>query len=469
MLYRSTRGEEGIHAQEVLQRGLARDGGLYLPETMPHLDLRNYNRHGLPSYPGLANDVLSQFTGSMLKAEALEAILTESYAQFDHACVAPLCQIGPNAWLMELFHGPSLAFKDYALQVLGRLFNHMLARSGDRAVILGATSGDTGSAAIAACAGLQNVEVVILFPQDGPSNLQKRQMTVPAFEAENVHPLAVDGSFDDCQALVKKAFTDPDLGSLALTAVNSINWFRIAAQTVYYVQAALALGAPHRRIQFAVPSGNFGNAYAAHVARRMGVPIDPVIIGTNHNDALTRFFTEGTLQAQKPRPSLSPSMDIQIPSNLERYMFEILDGDAEKCADWMQRLRDRGHIKIGKGDLKEAQSHFQAFGVSDDETLETIRNVYHATGQIIDPHTAVGVAAAQKALDGDPSSRHDSPMVITSCAHPAKFPETTARALGHSCGPVTHPGLAELENRKEFMNKMQNDYATLKNYLLNEL
>ncbi len=397
--YRSTREAAAaapLDFAEVLLAGLAPDGGLYVPDRVPVLTPDEIAALAGQDYAAVAARIIGAFIGERLGAAALAPLLAESYRGFSHAAVAPLKQLDAGLWLLELFHGPTLAFKDYALQVVGRLFDAVLRERGERVTIIGATSGDTGSAAIEACRDRDAVDIFILYPRDRISEVQRRQMTtVPS---ANVHAIAIDGTFDDCQDLVKAMFADAAFRDAHnLSAVNSINWARILAQTVYYFAAAVALGAPRRDIAFAVPTGNFGNVYAAHIARRMGLPVAALVIGTNRNDILARFFATGRMTIGTVEPSLSPSMDIQVSSNFERFLFELKGGDGAAVAAAMRAFRATGTLPASAAEWREATRLFASCRVDDEETRATIAATWRRSGELLDPHSAVAVAAARMA------------------------------------------------------------------------
>ncbi|OYW08252.1 MAG: threonine synthase, partial [Rhodospirillales bacterium 12-71-4] len=393
MRYISTRGEAPPRDFEgVLLAGLAEDGGLFVPETWPVLTSAEWRGlRGLP-YPDLAARILALFTGGQPDEATLRPMLRQAYAGFGHPAVAPLVQLDTRVFALELFHGPTLAFKDMAMQALGPLFDHVLARRGQRVTIVGATSGDTGSAAIEALRDRATVDVVILHPEGRTSPVQRRQMTTVL--APNIANLAIDGSFDDCQDLVKAMFADaPFRAEMQLSAVNSINWARIALQIPYYVAAALALGAPDREVAFSVPTGNFGNVLAAWAARRMGLPIAQLLIGSNRNDILTRFLSANDMTMRAVEPSLSPSMDIQVSSNFERLLFELLGRDAPATAQTMRRFRAEGRMPVPDEAWHSAARIFRGFTLGDEGILAEIARL-HGQGYLADPHTAVGTAAA---------------------------------------------------------------------------
>lgn len=424
MIYQSTRGDAPrLGFADVTLTGLARDGGLYLPTTWPRLgEERIRALRGLP-YAALAREILACFTGDDVPREVLERLTTTAYGRFDHSAIAPLKQLDTSLHVMELFHGPTLAFKDFALQFLGHLFNHLLAERGESCTIVGATSGDTGSAAIEAVRGLDAVKLYMLHPHGKVSEVQRRQMTT-VLDA-NIHNIAVDGTFDDCQNLVKAMFNDTAFRDRHnLSAVNSINWARIAAQVVYYFRAALELGAPDRPVNFSVPTGNFGNVLAGYVAREMGLPINRLIIGSNSNDILTRFFETGRMEQQGVSPTLSPSMDIQISSNFERYLFELLGRDAGRIRGLMTDFTETGSFGISDAELAEARTLFAAHRLDDGETSAEIQRLHRDTGEVMDPHSVIGVAAARQ--HGEPGI----PTVVLGTAHPAKFADAVQAACG---------------------------------------
>jgi threonine synthase len=428
---------------EALLAGLAEDGGLYVPDRLPDLDAATLGSYaGLP-YPEIAARIVSSFAGYSFPAGELQRLTAAAYSRFRHVAVAPLVQLDQRLWLLELFHGPTLAFKDLALQLVGPLFDAVLARAREHVTIVGATSGDTGSAAIEACRDREAIDIFILYPRDRISEVQRRQMTT--VESANAHAIAIDGTFDDCQDLVKALFADTELRqALNLSAVNSINWARIAAQTVYYVAAAVALGAPGRPISFSVPTGNFGNVYAGHVACRMGLPIDRLVIGTNRNDILARYFATGRMTLAAVEPSLSPSMDIQVSSNFARLLFELKGLDGAAVAEAMQIFRRTGILPADDRAWRAARGLFSAHKVDDTQTMQTIAETHARTGVLIDPHTAVAVASAQAEIA---AGEGGGPMIALGCAHPAKFPEAVERATG--IRPVLPTVLGDLLERPE--------------------
>ncbi len=459
MRYVSTRGESpALGFEDVLLAGLARDGGLYVPETWPKFSAAEWRALAGRSYDEVAFRVLQPFIGGAIPDGDLQRLIAESYRGFGHPAVAPLKQLGPNDWLLELFHGPTLAFKDYALQLVGRLFDYVLAKRRSRVTIVGATSGDTGSAAIEACRDRDAIDIFILHPHGRVSEVQRRQMTtVPS---ANVHNIAVEGNFDDCQDLVKAMFADEGFRDrLNLSAVNSINWARIAAQIVYYAAAAVALGAPGRPISFAVPTGNFGNVFAAYAAARMGLPVQRFVIGSNRNDILFRLLETGVMKMEPVEPSLSPSMDIQVSSNFERLLFELAGRNGKSVATMMRRFRKRRELTLSPPRYARLSRLFQAGRADDEATVGIIKRTYEMTGELIDPHTAVGLAAAA-AKRGDASV----PMVTVATAHPAKFPDAVARATG--VRPALPARLADLLERPERVTVLPNDLRRVQDFIL---
>ncbi|MGC9370273.1 MAG: threonine synthase [Paracoccaceae bacterium] len=453
MRYVSTRGEAPVLSfEEAMLTGLARDGGLYVPETIPQIGEAEIAALAGLSYEEVAFRIMRPYIGGAFTDDEFKAIIARAYQGFGHAARAPLVQLGPNHFLLELFHGPTLAFKDFAMQLIGQLFQASLSRSGQRVTIVGATSGDTGSAAIEAFRGLSNVDVFILFPHGRVSEVQRRQMTTPS--EDNVHALAVHGDFDDCQARVKDMFNDFDFrDGVGLAGVNSINWARVLAQVVYYFTSAVSLGAPHRAVSFTVPTGNFGDIFAGYIAKRMGLPIDKLVVATNQNDILHRALTSGGYITQGVTPSISPSMDIQVSSNFERVLFDVYDRDGAAVAQQMADLKEKGGFQISQGALQRLQEIFASGRASEDETRNAIRDTFAATGEVLCPHTAVGVKVAQE----QPAS--STPMVTLATAHPAKFPA----AVEESCGrhPELRSRMADLYDRPERVAEVENDLAAI--------
>jgi threonine synthase len=456
--YVSTRGQApDLEFDEVLLAGLARDGGLYIPQRWVRIsgdELRSWR--GL-SYWELATRVMLPFIGGRIDESDFAEIVRDSYQSFGHAAVTPLAQIDQTLFLQELFHGPTLAFKDVALQLLGRLFDHVLARRGEHVTIVGATSGDTGSAALEAFRDRSTADIFILHPHGRVSEVQRRQMTT--VDAANTHVIAIDGTFDDCQDLVKAMFADAHFrDSMRLSAVNSINWARVMAQVVYYFAAGLALGAPDRPFAVSVPSGNFGNIYAGYVAQRMGLPITRLICGTNANDILDRFFRTGNMDILTARQTLSPSMDIQISSNLERLLFSLFERDGARLGKAMKDFRTTGHMSVPQGTMERARAVFSSHACDDACTVATMRQIYESTGMLIDPHTAVGVSAA-RAVAIDPSL----PIVSLACAHPAKFPDAVERATG--VRPALPARLGNLMEKPEHSTVLPNDLRAVQEFV----
>ena len=441
----------------MLLAGLATDGGLYVPERFPELSAaRLRSLLGRP-YAEIVAEVVWPFVEGSLSRDVLDRCVGRAYAGFAHAAVAPLKQLGSSDWLLELFHGPTLAFKDFALQLLGLLFEEVLGRGRQTITIVGATSGDTGSAAIHAVAGRERMRIVVLHPRGRVSAVQRRQMTT-VMDA-NVHNVAVEGSFDDCQALVKALFNDLAFREeAALAAVNSINWARIMAQIAYYVSAAVSLGAPERKIAFSVPTGNFGDVYAGYAASRMGLPVERLIVATNRNDILARFLASGVYRSGEVFPTISPSMDIQVASNFERLLLDLLGGDGRAVRDWMAAFAKAGEAAVADASLASARSLFAGHMVDEAATSATMAAVLKDAGELVDPHTAVGLAAAA-ACRGDPSV----PMVTLSTAHPAKFPDAVAAATGRR--PELPPFLADLHDRPERCEALPNDVGALRDHI----
>ncbi len=458
MTYISTRGEAPALAfDDVLLAGLARDGGLYVPDAWPVLTPEAIRGMAGLSYAEVAVRVMAPLIGGRIAADDLAAMVADTYAGFGHPAVAPLKQLDRNEWLLELFHGPTLAFKDYALQLVGRLFDHVLTARGERVMIVGATSGDTGSAAIEACRDRDSVDIVILHPKGRVSEVQRRQMTT--VDAANVHNVAVEGTFDDCQDLVKALFNDAAFrDEVRLSAVNSINWARIMAQIVYYFAAATALGAPQRTVSFAVPTGNFGNVYAGYAARAMGLPVGQFIVGSNRNDILTRFFESGAMNMQEVVPTISPSMDIQVSSNFERLLFDLYDRDGAALAAMMGRFRETGRLAVDEPRWRRARELFDGCRLDDAGTGAVIRSIHETTGELVDPHTAVGIAAG-RAKRRSPAE----PLVALATAHPAKFPDAVEAATG--LRPPLPERLADLYERPERCDVLPNDVGAVRDYV----
>jgi len=450
--------------EDVLLAGLAEDGGLYVADGLPVLDAAALRAlAGLP-YAELAARIMALFAGDAFDIAELRRLTGAAYRNFGHAAVAPLVQLDERIWLLELFHGPTLAFKDLALQLVGPMFDSVLARRGEQVTIVGATSGDTGSAALAACRDRAALDIFMLYPLGRISEVQRRQMTT--IDAGNAHALAIGGTFDDCQDIVKALFADPALRrDLNLSAVNSINFARVAAQTVYYVAAGLALGAAFGRpVSFSVPTGNFGNVYAAHLARGLGLPVERLVIGTNENDILARYLTTGDMRIAPVVPSLSPSMDIQVASNFERLLFELKDHNGAAVAAALQTFRQTGVLPEDEQSWRRARGLFSGHRVDDRATLDTMADTYRRAGLLIDPHTAVGVAAARAEIAAEIArERGTAPMVVLATAHPAKFPDAVERAAG--IRPAVPPALAEIGDKREHVTVLPNDVGAVARFV----
>ncbi len=456
--YISTRGNApDLSFEDVVLAGLAGDGGLYVPDKLPVFSMAEIAAMQALSYPELAFAIISRFTEGSVEPEALERIIADSYKTFRHSAIAPLKQLDAHTFLLELFHGPTLAFKDFALQFLGRLLDHILEKRKENVVIIGATSGDTGSAAIAGCAGRASMQTFILHPKGRVSDVQRRQMTTVL--DDNVHNIALEGTFDDCQDIVKALFGDVAFRDrYKLTAVNSINWARILAQVVYYFYAALALGAPARSVSFAVPTGNFGDIYAGTIAKRMGLPISQLIIATNRNDILPRCLKTGTYGMEKVVSTISPSMDIQVSSNFERLLFDLYNRDGKAINELMTRFKADKKFTLSPSAFKRLQAEFTGASVSDADTMKTISDMYKATGELLDPHTAIGLAAGLRCRDNTAS-----PLVVLATAHAAKFPDAVKKATGMH--PALPAHLHDLAERKERMTPLASDVKIVKDFI----
>jgi len=455
--YISTRGEAPLLGfDDVVLAGLARDGGLYVPQAWPQLSPETIAAFAGKSFAEVAVEVIHPFTGGAIARQELLQIATEAYARFEHPAVTPLVQVGANRWILELFHGPTLAFKDVAMQLLARLMDRVLSARGARATIVGATSGDTGGAAIEAFRGSPNVDVAILFPEGRVSDVQRRMMTTPT-EA-NVHAIAVRGTFDDCQALVKAMFNDHGFRDrVFLAGVNSINWARIAGQVTYYFVAGAALGAPYRPVSFVVPTGNFGDIFAGYVAKRMGLPIDKLVIASNVNDILPRTLHEGSYEMREVVATTSPSMDIQISSNFERYLFEASGRDAPLIRAKMRALKETGSFDLGS--LGETmRREFAAAAASEADVAAAIVRTKAESGYLADPHTACAIVAAERELGDGPV-----PQIVLSTAHPAKFPDAMQAITG--VRPPLPPRLAELMTANERFTTIDNDIGVAEGHV----
>ncbi|WP_299283497.1 threonine synthase [uncultured Tateyamaria sp.] len=457
MRYISTRGQApALTFEDTMLTGLARDGGLYVPETVPTIDASTIAAMEGQSYEQIAYTVMRPFIGETFSDDEVRACIARAYEGFGHAARAPLVQLDQGHFLLELFHGPTLAFKDFAMQLIGQLFQTALKRRGDRVTIVGATSGDTGSAAIEAFRGLSNVDVFILYPHGRVSEVQRRQMTTPV--EDNVHALAVDGDFDDCQARLKDMFNDFEFrDGVGLAGVNSINWARVLAQVVYYFSSAVSVGGPHRTVSFTVPTGNFGDIFAGYIAKRMGLPIDRLVVATNQNDILHRCLSGQGYHKGDTIPSISPSMDIQVSSNFERALFDAYDRDGGAIAQLMDELK-AGGFEVSQGAMEALQDHFDSGRVSEEETSAQITASLKTSGELLCPHSAVGVhvAEAQRA--------QGTPMITLATAHPAKFPDAVEAATG--LRPPLPPRMADLYERAERLTRVPNDLAALKAHII---
>ena len=443
MRYISTRGNApALNFEDVLLAGLASDGGLYVPENLPRFTQEEIaSWAGLP-YHELAFRVMRPFVEGSISDTDFKQILEETYGAFAHSAIAPLRQLNANEWVIELFHGPTLAFKDFALQLLGRLLDHILLKRDERVVIIGATSGDTGSAAIEGCRRCENVDIFILHPHQRVSEVQRRQMTT--ILGENIHNIAIEGNFDDCQEMVKASFADQSfLKGTRLVAVNSINWARIMAQIVYYFHAALQLGAPARSVAFSVPTGNFGDIFAGYLARNMGLPVSQLVVATNRNDILHRFMSGNQYFKETLHASLSPSMDIMVSSNFERLLFDLHGRNGVALAELMSTFKATGKLSVEEDRWVEARKLFDSLAVSDEDTCATIADVFKRTGEVLDPHTAIGVKAARECR-----RNLSTPMVVLGTAHPVKFPDAVEKAgIGKALELPAH--LSDLLQREE--------------------
>ena len=459
MRYISTRGEAPpLGFVEATLAGLARDGGLYVPAAWPRLDANAIAGFAGRPYAEVAVEVIRPFVGDAIPEHDLARMAREAYGNFRHPAVAPLVQFGASDFVLELFHGPTLAFKDLAMQLLSRLMEHALEARGERTTLVVATSGDTGGAAIEAFRGRAHTDLFVLFPRGRISDVQRRMMTT--VEDDNVHALAIEGTFDDCQAIVKGMFNHHAFRDRArLSGVNSINWARIVAQVVYYFTSAVALGSPHRKVAFTVPTGNFGDVYAGFVALRMGLPIDRLVIATNVNDILARTIATGTYEPRDVVPTASPSMDIQVASNFERLLFDAYGRDARAVRALMASLAQSRHFALSARALSEIRAIFSADRADEDETAATIRTMLRETGHFIDPHTAVGIAVAEKETR-DPSV----PMVVLGTAHAAKFPDAVEAACG--VRPPLPEWLADLHGRPGRVATLPADQAALERHIL---
>ena len=463
MKYISTRGQSpALNFEEVLLTGLAPDGGLYVPESLPAFSREEIASWAGSSYTDLAFNIVQPFVGDCIPADDLKAIIDDTYIDFRHPSIAPLVQLDQNEWVLELFQGPTLAFKDFALQMLGRLLDYVLERRNQKVVIMGATSGDTGSAAIQGCKRCKNIDIFILHPYQRVSDVQRRQMTTVL--ADNIHNIAVKGNFDDCQSMVKASFNDKSFlpEDRQLVAVNSINWARIMAQIVYYFYASLSLGGPLRPVAFSVPTGNFGDIYAGYLATKMGLPIDQLVVATNTNDILHRCISNNDFAKHPLIHTLSPSMDIVISSNFERLLFDCYDRDGAAINDLMNRFQTED-VALTDSAFANVRSLFDSYKVDDEQTVNTIADVYQTTEYLLDPHSAIGVEAARQVR-----RRDDIPMITLATAHPAKFPEPVMKA-GYPHEPELPHHMASLFNDEERYTVLENDLAAVHSFLVENI
>jgi threonine synthase len=462
MRYISTRGQApSLSFEDVLLTGLASDGGLYVPETLPQFSHEEIASWSKLNYADLAHKILLPFVEADVSSSELKVMVDETYADFNHKAVAPLVQLDKNEWVLELFHGPTLAFKDFALQLLGRLMDNALIKRDKHLVIMGATSGDTGSAAIEGCKHSKRVKMFILHPHERVSEVQRRQMTT--LIGDNIHNIAVRGNFDDCQQMVKQSFADQSfLNGGQLGAVNSINWARIMAQIVYYFYAAVALGGPHRKVSFSVPTGNFGDIYAGYLAQKMGLPIAQLVVATNENDILHRCISANQYQKHGLVQTLSPSMDIMVSSNFERLLFDLYDRDGAALSQLLEDLNNGTADSLEPQRWEKARELFSSHRVDDDTTCDVISQVAQEHNYLLDPHSAIGVEA------GRVCNQHPHvPMVTLATAHPVKFPEAVIKAGQPTPQLPNH--LADLLERKERCEVLDNDLLVVQQYITSKI
>ena len=457
MKYISTRGKApALSFGDVLLAGLANDGGLYVPETLPSYSKEEIASWASLSYQELAFKVMWPFVEGEIPEDAFKTMIDEAYAGFTHTSIAPMVEVGKNEWILELFRGPTLAFKDFALQLLGRLMDYVLAERQEKLVILGATSGDTGSAAIEGCRHSEHLDIFILHPFERVSEVQRRQMTTVI--DNNVFNIAVKGNFDDCQGMVKSSFADQSfLKGAKLGAVNSINWARIMAQIVYYFSSALSVGAPHRKVSFSVPTGNFGDIFAGYLAKKMGLPIDQLVVATNQNDILHRVIAENDMSRQALNKTLSPSMDIMVSSNFERLLFDAHERNGAELDELMARF-NQGDISLKDSAWSFVKSHFDSYKVDDERTCAVISEVFADTQYLLDPHTAIGLEAARQCWKDKAV-----PMITLATAHPVKFPEAVEKAGCESPSLPAH--MANLFEREESYSVIENDLAAVQSFV----
>ena len=457
MKYISTRGDApALSFGDVLLAGLANDGGLYVPEKLPKFSQEEIASWAGLSYQELAFNVMSPFVAGEIPEQDFKRMIDEAYAEFDHKAVAPMVQTDNNEWVLELFRGPTLAFKDFALQLLGRLMDYVLTQRQEELVILGATSGDTGSAAIEGCRHSDHLKIFILHPYQRVSEVQRRQMT--SVIDDNVFNIAVKGNFDDCQGMVKNSFADQSfLNGGKLGAVNSINWARIMAQIVYYFSSALSVGGPHRKVSFSVPTGNFGDIFAGYLAKQMGLPIDQLVVATNQNDILHRVISENDMSRQSLNVTLSPSMDIMVSSNFERLLFDAHGRDGESIKDLMARF-NQGDVSLNDEAWSFVKANFDSYKVDDNRTCDVIKQVFDDTQYLLDPHTAIGLDAARHCWKDK-----SVPMITLATAHPVKFPEAVEKAGCES--PKLPEHMADLFEREEAYQVLDNSLEDVQAYV----
>ena len=463
MRYISTRGTAPVLTfGEAMMTGLARDGGLYVPETVPTMTHAEIAALAGLSYEEIAFRVMKPFLGGFFADDEFKGLIAAAYKGFGHTARAPLVQLAPNHFLLELFHGPTLAFKDFAMQLIGQMMQAALAKTGERITIVGATSGDTGSAAMEAFKGLANVDVFIMYPHGRVSDVQRRQMTTAS--ESNVHALAVDGDFDDCQANVKAMFNDFDFrDGVRLAGVNSINWARVLAQVVYYFSSAVSLGAPHRKVSFTVPTGNFGDIFAGFIAREMGLPIERLVIATNQNDILHRCMESAAYTKLGVVPTISPSMDIEVSSNFERALFWAHGRDGAAVTSLMAELSAKGGFTLSQNAMSQLTAIYDSGAADEARTSETITLTKAETGELLCPHSAVGVAVGSRHLRRNPAT----PMITLATAHPAKFPDAVEQATG--IRPALPPRMADLFDRPERVTRVANDLPTIQSLIRERL
>ena len=463
MKYISTRGNAPeLNFEQVLLTGLATDGGLYVPASLPEFSADQISDWAGLAYHELAFEIVSPFVGDCIPDDDLRAILAETYKDFAHPAIAPLIQLDRNEWILELFQGPTLAFKDFALQLLGRLLDYFLKKRNQRVVIMGATSGDTGSAAIEGCRRCDNIDIFILHPNNRVSDVQRRQMTTVL--EDNVYNIAIEGNFDDCQDIVKASFRDQSFlpEGMQLVAVNSINWARIMAQIVYYFYAGLSLGSPAKSMAFSVPTGNFGDIFAGYLAKKMGLPISQLVIATNKNNVLHRVMTDSVYSRTALHQTLSPSMDISVSSNFERLLFDLYNRDGD-CIRNMMDVFNSGSIELNDDAMASARELFSSASIDDAATCDIISKTYNEIGYMLDPHSATGVGAGRLC-----NRNPEQPMVILATAHPAKFPDAIEQSnIGVQA--IIPPHLSDLFDREERFTVLPCDKAVVNTFMLDQL